>query len=1053
MIGMRLALFSGRSIAATLMLALAACSGGGNSSAQAPSVSAAAATQDAAPSPELTSTQSAQYSGGQVLFSAANYSVAQFSGWAHLTLNRLGPFTEAIEVNYSTITGTAVAGTDFESTSGVVKWAENDSTPKVIAVPIYHINNPFSGTKAFEVVIKEPDAFAHIAGPATATVTITGDVGAAIGDVELSSPSYAVGQSDGSVTVTVNRIGGFSGSASVAYETASGTAVSGTNFTATSGTLDWADGDAYSKSFTVPISNATPFSGTKTFGIVLSHPIGGVSVASPANATVTITGDATAGAATAATGTLQLSAGSYPISQVAGKVTVTVKRMGGSNGAASVKYSTTSQTALSSKNFTATSGTLNWASGDATAKTFSVAISDETPFSGNKYFAVGLTNPSNGATISHPGSATVTIAGDAEEPVGILEYSAASYSVAQSAGTVTVTVKRAGGSSGAVSVAYTTTSGTAVSSKDYTTASGTLDWASGDSSWKSFSVPVSNAEPFAGHKSFTVSLSKPTGGATLGSPTSASVVIAGDAVAAVGSLQLTASSYTVAESAGSLTVTVNRTGGSSGAVSVAYATANGTAVAGTNFTATSGALDWANGDASSKSFTVAINKSAALSGSEAFKVALSSPSGGATLSTPSSAAVTIEGDSGTTAPRGSVPTNLQVIRQGQNLNTATNNGSSCTVQGKGDTSVFEPNYDYIGWHSVPGATSYNIYRATNGGTLSLYDTLTASAATTNYSTYVTGLTNVGNTYYAAPGIDSAYFDTKATAVIGNDGASGVDFTAAANVTSGSTSIKITSISSGKVAVGQGIGDTNGNIPIGATLVSGPGGTGTYTMSQAATGSATGETVGAVLTGNQGYTYKVTAVASGVESAQSAFAYIPFIVNGGFQTSSGAFDSCVVADQTAPSTTPLGWSLAAAWWPVEPASGPVTNPAPLPNCNGYPQFMNTYSGWAAPSYHLSITGYKYLNLSVWTAQSGAQLTGDPEICGDAGLSPITSAQMANYGPATLNQNAWSTYKIPVSVAYSNKNGVAQTALYKITWGIGGTPSTTKPVYIEYWFSVD
>jgi hypothetical protein len=367
--------------------------------------------------------------------------------------------------------------------------------------------------------------------------------------------------------------------------------------------------------------------------------------------------------------------------------------------------------------------------------------------------------------------------------------------------------------------------------------------------------------------------------------------------------------------------------------------------------------------------------------------------------------------------------------------------------------MFEPNYDYIGWHSVPGATSYNIYRATNGGNVALYDTLAASAASTNYSTYVTGLTNVGNTYYAAPGIDSAYFDTHATAVIGNNGASGVDFTAAANVTSGSASINITSISSGTVAVGQGIGDTNGNIPIGTTLVSGPGGTGAYTMSQVATGSATGETVGAVLTGNQGYTYKVTAVVSGVESAQSAFAYIPFMVDGGFQASSGAFDSCVVANQTAPATTPLGWSQAAAWWPVEPASGPVTNPPPLPNCNGYPQFMNTYTGWAAPSYHLSITGYKYLNLSVWTSQSGAQLSGDPEICGDAGLSLISATQMASYGPATLNPNAWSTYKIPVSVAYSNKNGVAQTALYKITWGISGTPSTTTPVYIEYWFSVN
>jgi len=55
----------------------------------------------------------------------------------------------------------------------------------------------------------------------------------------------------------------------------------------------------------------------------------------------------------------------------------------------------------------------------------------------------------------------------------------------------------------------------------------------------------------------------------------ATVSISGDAVA-IGNLQLSASSYSTAQSAGSVTVSVNRTGGSSGAIGVSYATANGT---------------------------------------------------------------------------------------------------------------------------------------------------------------------------------------------------------------------------------------------------------------------------------------------------------------------------------------------------------------------------------------------------------------------------------------------------------------------------------------------
>jgi len=134
-----------------------------------------------------------------------------------------------------------------------------------------------------------------------------------------------------------------------------------------------------------------------------------------------------------------------------------------------------------------------------------------------------------------------------------------------------------------------------------------------------------------------------TSGAALGSPSSAIATITGDAVAAVGSLQLSASSYGVGQAAGTLSVTVNRTGGSSGAVSVTYATANGTAVAGTDFTASSGTLNWASGDSASKSFSVPVSNATPFSGSKAFTVALSSPTGGATLSSPSSAGVTIAG--------------------------------------------------------------------------------------------------------------------------------------------------------------------------------------------------------------------------------------------------------------------------------------------------------------------------------------------------------------------------------------------------------------------------
>ena len=101
-----------------------------------------------------------------------------------------------------------------------------------------------------------------------------------------------------------------------------------------------------------------------------------------------------------------------------------------------------------------------------------------------------------------------------------------------------------------------------------------------------------------------------------------------------------------------MSVTVNRTGGSSGAISVAYDTANGTATAGADYTASSGTLQWADGDTSSKTFSVAISDTTAYSGSKTFAVALSSPSAGATISSPSSASVSITGSGGGTGGGG-----------------------------------------------------------------------------------------------------------------------------------------------------------------------------------------------------------------------------------------------------------------------------------------------------------------------------------------------------------------------------------------------------------------
>ena len=95
-------------------------------------------------------------------------------------------------------------------------------------------------------------------------------------------------------------------------------------------------------------------------------------------------------------------------------------------------------------------------------------------------------------------------------------------------------------------------------------------------------------------------------------------------------------------------ISVNRIGGSTGAVGVSYSTSNGTASAASDYASASGSLSWASGDTASKTFLVSITQDAVNEGNESLNVALSSPTGGATLATPSTGVVTIVDDD--TAP-------------------------------------------------------------------------------------------------------------------------------------------------------------------------------------------------------------------------------------------------------------------------------------------------------------------------------------------------------------------------------------------------------------------
>jgi N-acetylneuraminic acid mutarotase len=114
----------------------------------------------------------------------------------------------------------------------------------------------------------------------------------------------------------------------------------------------------------------------------------------------------------------------------------------------------------------------------------------------------------------------------------------------------------------------------------------------------------------------------------------------GGTVVPAGSLQFSSSQYTTNENVGIFNVTVNRVSGAGGTVTANYATSNGTAMAGSDYTAANGTLVFPEGQTST-TFAVPITWDTVNEGTETVNLTISNPTGGATLGTPTTAVLRI----------------------------------------------------------------------------------------------------------------------------------------------------------------------------------------------------------------------------------------------------------------------------------------------------------------------------------------------------------------------------------------------------------------------------
>ena len=672
--------------------------------------------------------------------------------------------------------GTATAGIDYtEVTNHVLNFAGTANETQTFMVPIT-IDAIAEGDETFTVSLSGssrdavstpgPDATVTIVDDDIATVTLgaSRSVDEGIGTVTLAATLDVAVQ--GGVTVTVRTVAQIAGA---------GTASVGTDVDTLTMELIFAETESGMKTFTAQITDDGIVEGDEIFDIIVS----GISRThvngSFVMQRITITDNDVA--------TVTLGDETVDEDVAGGAVTVTMTLDKMVQGGFSVEVSTTDGTATAGSDYDFLSGDQQFFLGDALNETvrFSVAITDDTETEGPETFGLFLSTLLNTtASVVITSTATVTISDD-EAPAPLVGSETVAENVAS--GVVTVTVTLPGAAPSPFTVDVSTGGGTATAGSDYTAVTDqTLSFAGTTDETQEFTVTIMNDSLVEGPETFVVSLSNPTGGGAEGivATATATVTITDDDTATV-----TLSDATVNEGVGTATVTATLQVGVPSGFSLTSETANGTAVAASDYTAneSSDITVFAGTAGETQEFTVLITDDTIVEATETFSLSLSLHSGTTgLLDLTDTATLTINDNDTATITLGD--------------ETVAEDAGTVTVTATLDTAV--------------QGTGFTVTVSTADGT--------ATIAGGDYTTTTTMLTFAGTANeeqeFTVAITDDSTVDVAETFTVALSGLTG---TTLVDITDGATVI-ITDNDTATVTLGdEGVGEGDGMVTVTATL--------------------------------------------------------------------------------------------------------------------------------------------------------------------------------------------------------------------------------------------
>ncbi|MEY4916844.1 MAG: hypothetical protein RL616_757 [Verrucomicrobiota bacterium] len=548
-----------------------------------------------------------------------NYTVSEGATNLVVTLYRTGALLTPVSVDFSTVNDSAAAPGDFVATNVTVNFPSNVIS-KTILVRIVN-DTIVEGGESFGLRLSNPQGGVQLNFLSNAVVNITdNDLG---GEIRFSTNNFTVAENGTNASITLLRSGGLASGVTVHLKVEDGSAEVNADYSNATQTVTFNAGETNKKVF-IPIINDTIVENPETIFLTLEDIAGGASPGSITAATLTITDNDLGGVISLVSTTLSASENGTNFS-------VNVKRTGGAASGVTVDYATHSGTATSGSDFSETDGTLTFGANE-TNKVILVPILNDTLAEGNESFTLVLSGVNGGATLNPTNTATLTIVDD-ESSISI---SNAVVSVSESGTNVIVTLVRSGALLTSVSVDFATVNGSATAGSDYVATNGTVVFPT-NTPVKRIVIPIINDGVIENSETFKFSISNPQGGVQLGTTTNETVTIENDDFA--GTVQFAAATFSGTEGSNAV-VTITRTGGSAGGVSVYFQMVANSALPGLDYTNKSGYISFAPGQTTTN-ILVPLVADAIAESTETVSLLLNITLGGLALGTPSFATLNI----------------------------------------------------------------------------------------------------------------------------------------------------------------------------------------------------------------------------------------------------------------------------------------------------------------------------------------------------------------------------------------------------------------------------